>query len=205
MKKNIMLSLLVTILVCIISMGNVNAATATPIFGGKLAGGINSVTYFQESNLLLDSRYGSEINKAFNNWKTNSNPMNGYGKAQNNLTSKIDFYLKSNSFSLLDSNTLAITQMYSAKTAGNATDGVGTPLTNLSQNWAFAKIFINDNTMGSLSSSQKQGTITHEIGHAFGLAHNNSNPNSIMCQTGAGRSTQVVQEVDNVSLRYLYS
>lgn len=39
---------------------------------------------------------------------------------------------------------------------------------------------------------------------AFGLAHNNQNPNSIMCQTKYNRQVQRVQKVDNDALNKLY-
>lgn len=44
----------------------------------------------------------------------------------------------------------------------------------------------------------------HEIGHAFGLDHNNSNQYSIMCQMEFGRQVQSVQAVDNTALNGLY-
>ena len=40
----------------------------------------------------------------------------------------------------------------------------------------------------------------HEFGHAFGLSHRISDKYSIMCQTGAGR---VVQRVDQASHNYI--
>ena len=42
------------------------------------------------------------------------------------------------------------------------------------------------------------------MGHAFGLMHNNSNQNSIMCQTGYGRIVQRVQSVDNDAINRKY-
>lgn len=42
------------------------------------------------------------------------------------------------------------------------------------------------------------------MGHAFGLAHNNSNPYSVMCQLGEGRKVQRVQRVDNEPIKRKY-
>lgn len=42
------------------------------------------------------------------------------------------------------------------------------------------------------------------MGHAFGLDHNNPNPKSIMCQTGAGREVQRVQKTDSDAINRLY-
>ena len=43
------------------------------------------------------------------------------------------------------------------------------------------------------------------MGHAFGLAHNNSNVNSIMCQTSHSRAVQRVQQVDNDAVKSKYN
>jgi predicted Zn-dependent protease len=56
----------------------------------------------------------------------------------------------------------------------------------------------------SFTNSQAQGTTTHEVGHALGLAHDNNNIYSIMCQTGYGRAVQTVQKVDNDAINILY-
>ena len=56
----------------------------------------------------------------------------------------------------------------------------------------------------SFSNDQALGTLIHEMGHAFGLAHYNSNPNSIMCQTNKGRKVQRVQKTDNDTINAIY-
>ena len=56
----------------------------------------------------------------------------------------------------------------------------------------------------SFTNEQVQGTITHEMGHAFGLNENYSNQNSIMCQLGNGRKVQRVQVVDNNAINRKY-
>lgn len=61
-----------------------------------------------------------------------------------------------------------------------------------SSNWTYAEVHINDSVYSSASVSNNAalGTTIHEMGHMFGLAHYNSNPYSIMCQTGSGRLSQ---------------
>ncbi len=72
------------------------------------------------------------------------------------------------------------------------------------ENWLFAEIHINKPIINSLSSYDQQGTIIHEFGHAWGLAHNQTNPNSIMCQLGSGRKVNTVQQVDNDAFNSKY-
>lgn len=49
------------------------------------------------------------------------------------------------------------------------------------------------------------GTIRHEMGHAFGLKHNDTNPQSIMCSLIYGRTVNTVQLTDNNAAVSLYS
>ena len=56
----------------------------------------------------------------------------------------------------------------------------------------------------NFSNEQATGIIIHEFGHAFGLDHNNTNVNSIMCQTSYGRVVQKVQKVDNDAILSKY-
>ncbi len=71
-------------------------------------------------------------------------------------------------------------------------------------NYVFTRIYLNDTTMHNLSISNMSGTIAHVIGHTLGLAHNNTNVNSIMCQTAYGRVVQTVQAIDNTAVVNLY-
>ncbi len=103
----------------------------------------------------------------------------------------MDFYSESDSY-WSQRGILAETQLYAN---GSTVD----PNMN---NWSYAEIHINDYEFkkSSFSNEQAQGTIIHEMGHAFGLAHNNLNPYSIMCQTNSRRVSQRVQKVDNDAL-----
>ncbi|MBQ6367669.1 MAG: matrixin family metalloprotease [Erysipelotrichaceae bacterium] len=81
--------------------------------------------------------------------------------------------------------------------------------------WYYAEIHINDDqfTQSTFSDAAAGGTIRHEMGHAFGLAHNNCNPNSIMHQyytynpcdnTYEYRVVQTIQQTDNTAINNLY-
>lgn len=111
----------------------------------------------------------------------------------------MDFYSKKKTYwsaSIRDS-ILAETQHF---------DNSENKINNGERNWYYAKILINDDKFreNSFTNEQAQGTIIHEMGHAFGLMHNNSNQNSIMCQTGYGRIVQRVQSVDNDAINRKY-
>lgn len=73
-------------------------------------------------------------------------------------------------------------------------------------NWLYTEIYIKDDNYkkSSFSNDQALGTLIHEMGHAFGLAHYNSNPNSIMCQASKGRNVQRVQKTDNDTINAIY-
>lgn len=75
------------------------------------------------------------------------------------------------------------------------------------ENWNYADIYLNDPVLRSddVSNFNCQGTITHEFGHAFGLKHYNTNPTSIMCQIGAGRTVNVPAYCDNCAINNKYN
>ena len=55
-----------------------------------------------------------------------------------------------------------------------------------------------------MTKNGRKGTIAHEAGHAFGLAHNQGNPKSIMCQTKYGRAVSSAQICDLKGINHLY-
>jgi hypothetical protein len=64
------------------------------------------------------------------------------------------------------------------------------------------KMCFNDYHFETMSSGQRQKTIMHEIGHALGLDHNNSDITSIMCQ--GKRSQTTLNDDDKAGYDYLY-
>lgn len=76
-------------------------------------------------------------------------------------------------------------------------------------NWLYSEICLNSEKLPNYETAKQQGTITHEMGHAFGLHHYNTNAYSIMCQsyvsgTGLRRLVETVQQEDNDAINAKY-
>lgn len=71
------------------------------------------------------------------------------------------------------------------------------------EDWDYARIFIN--RYRSIPDTERTCVIVcHEMGHAFGLAHTNSQPENIMCQEASGRTTHNPSADDAAGINYLY-
>lgn len=66
--------------------------------------------------------------------------------------------------------------------------------------WTYCFVLLNRN----YGIDIPQSTFTHEIGHVLGLAHQNNNPNSIMCQEYYGRVATEPSSTDRFSLTLKY-
>ncbi|MGO4588283.1 matrixin family metalloprotease [Paenarthrobacter sp. 2TAF44] len=174
-----------------------SAHAATPIFGHRYQNGVGSIGAW----LNYGSGVGNwewAISSATNNWMYPgwNNPVYIHF-VTSNLGSTLDFHQNNDAYFGGGMITLARTSFFSS------TGGTVNPS---SSNWTYAEVHINNNVYASSSTSNEAaiGTTVHEIGHAFGLAHYNGNPFSIMCQTAYGRTVQRVAAIDNDAVNSLY-
>lgn len=161
------------------------ATTPTPTFSYNLTWNIRSIYYYTDS--AAQSGYGTPISNAAQNWYYPgwTNSLYPASRTTNQSNSAIDFH----------------TYWNEADGANGYTDwrifGSSTVIDPDSTNWDWAAIYLNVYSLSGRSQEYIQGVVAHEMGHAFGLAHNNTNPNSIMCQAISGRAVYTVQQFDN--------
>lgn len=199
-SKSIIIKSLFTLFLFIFSLLPKNVNAITPAFYGRYSQGV--------SNVAIWLNYGSGVGywesyivNARNNWLRPgwANDIGSMPFVNSNYGSKMDFHLQNNSFWWMypPNSVLAQTKFYNSS---------GQQIDPNSGNWFFAEIHINHDAYSqpSVSNDAALGTTIHEMGHAFGLAHDNNNPYSIMCQTGYGRIVQRVQWVDNEALNRKY-
>jgi hypothetical protein len=174
-----------------------NAFATTPTFGHVYQNGVGNVSAWLNTASGV-GYWSTYITGGANNWMYPgwSNPIY-INFVSSNYGSTMDFHLNYSSYFLGGYNTLAQTKFFNSS---------GVEISPTSANWAYAEIHINDDAYRNpgFTNAQAQGTTIHEMGHAFGLAHDQGNPYSIMCQTAAGRIVQSVQKVDNDAINILY-
>lgn len=174
-----------------------NVSAATPYYGKKFQNGVGNISVWLDYSSGV-GYWQSFITLAANNWMytgVGANPIYINFVGSNN-GSNIDFYRRNNSF-WSNSGILAETRFYLFS---------GSQIVPTSSNWYYTNIYINHDEYSkpSFTDEQARGTTIHEMGHAFGLAHYNTNVYSVMCQTGYGRVAQRVQKTDNDTINILY-
>lgn len=170
----------------------------TPSFlGHKYVGGsVADVTVWINYNSGV-GYWETYINGGINNWMYTGWANDIYmRKVSSNYGSKMDFHQNSDAYFGAGQGVLAQTEFFSSSGS----------ISPWNSDWTYAEVHINNDMYRrpSFTNEQAQGTTIHEMGHAFGLAHSNDNPYSIMCQTGSGRIVQRVQKVDNDTINLLY-
>lgn len=166
---------LIVFLICFISsitMIHAASDTPTPVYKKKLMYGVDRVTiYIDDKGSPRASYWEILIENAVNNWMYTgygANPFYGIF-VDSNVGSNIDIYAKERSFfgefayivlsevAWLDINEKSIHPDYN--------------------DWYSTTIYLNDAYLreDEISNEEATGTFAHEIGHAFGLAHNGTN------------------------------
>lgn len=160
----------------------ISAVTLGNVYGHKMTGGIGNVSiYIDNKTHPYATYYQRLIKNAVTNWDNTGFGLNKfeYVYVSSSNGSKIDIYNRYGSYFGNDSsNVLASTSFYNSSEI---------KVDQHYYDWYSATINLNDDVLSldTVSNAAATGTFAHEIGHAFGLAHNNSIPNSIMCPTGA--------------------
>ena len=177
---------------CMLAMSNV-AFALVPTIGGYFSRGVSSMCYYVDSTA---SSYTSNINTGINRWTNSGYSPSNYinmTAVSSNYATHVDYYAQPAEDFALPLCT-AETLFFSS----SGMNGSGTVP------YYYTEVRINTDEFPSLTSFQKIGTMAHEFGHALGLAENNSNTSSIMCQLGSGRTVNTVSQEDYATVVNIY-
>lgn len=195
---------------------NVFALTLVLFFYSTTAHAYNTFNdhtrYGQLSNIYFyigdtANEYSTVINAGANAWNlspvhhTAIQPIVGFS---NGSPSNSSVYFLAQDFGQTanQNGIIAQTQFYVEDSANSTirdvTDNLG------SVDWNVNAIYVNTTIMSTLNVFNEQGSMCHELGHALGLAHNQANPYSIMCQLGYGRLVNGPGSDDVDGIKHLY-
>ncbi len=164
------------------------SVTEPPLFKHRLTWNIESINYYVDDSA---SKYTNPIEKAANNWV-----YTGYG--YNRLypfTQTTNKQMSAADFTTYNSNDGINAITYHYIPCIEYID-FGRPVDPQVEDWTYCEIELNTYNMDTFAFNTRQGVIAHEMGHLFGLMHNDLNSYSIMCQYATGRQVYTVQQVD---------
>lgn len=153
--------------------------------------------YYYESG--FDSTYSNYIATAVSQWVHTSNEgphvktSISIRKTTNKSLALFEFEKAD-----LDSNIGGTTRYYLNQTEVTLERGA------LPKNYGWSKMFINPSALQTIPEKHRIGTISHELGHAMGLSHQNLRPASIMCQYKNGRTATRADATDCNTINHLY-
>lgn len=177
---------------CTLAMSSA-AFALVPKIGGYLSRGVDNMCYYVDSTA---SEYTSYINTGINRWTNSGHSPSDFinmTAVSSNYATDVDYYgYPGEDFLILSA--IAQTEFFSS----SGVNGSGLVP------YYYAEIRINEDNISDLTSFQKIGTMAHELGHAMGLAENNSNRSSIMCQLSSGRTVNTVSAEDYATVVDIY-
>lgn len=188
MKKNFIFAFIISLLI----LPSFVFAADTPAMGGILDRNVSRVsTYIGEGA----TSFQTLILRAADNW---SNPGwasdVGFAYAPNNQGTMLDIYCYPKSEFGGSTKILGQTRWY---------DKEGNYLWPSSGTYRYSVIKCNTDALNTLSINRRTATFAHEMGHAFGLDHNDDNQNSIMFYNNYYQAL-TVQKVDTNTINRLY-
>ncbi len=194
MKKSLVVILL--ILVLSISTSNVFAIVPTYPNNAKFNRGVGNVCYYVDSSVSSNTWY---INDAINNWVDT-----GYGwnpiyvtPVSSNYATHIDFYgmYEGNGDTIIGDGVLGYVSFWDINS-----NLVVTPPEAPERDYFYTELVYN------LTENYRPDIVfRHEIGHTFGLFHDDYNPYSIMYPNVDGMKINTVQKTDHDTINYLYN
>jgi hypothetical protein len=198
LKKKTLVMLFFLVLVSVVSMSN-TAGAYTTFNGHKMSSGIgnygkNTKFYWVDSSV---STYSTKIANAFDRWIYSTKyagitTPTSYRDTTVKSASTIDFYGVSN-LSELGTDVIGVTNFFVNQTK----------VIPSTQNWYWAKIRLAKNLMSSYPQYQ-QTTISHEIGHAFGLDHVNNQLMDSSVTDAYNLGIQYPRKDEYSGINYLY-
>lgn len=191
MKRNI-LNIGILSTCCTLALSS-TAFALVPTIGGYMSRGVDNMCYYVDSTA---SAYTSYINTGISRWTNGGHSPSDFinmTAVSSNYATAVDYYAQ-NEEEFIAGYALAETVHFSA--SGMSGSGVSP--------YYYAEILINKGTFPDCTSFEKIGTMAHEFGHAMGLAENNRNTSSIMCQLSSGRTVNTVSNEDYATVVSIY-
>lgn len=181
---------------CLIQHTVLLAQAMTPTWenDAKFTRGVSNTTYYisDSATMYRESFYTAGDNWMYTEWG-NAIQMN---QAENNLGTQIDFYAKTyEEDPTLGAYTSAYVSFWDEKGDPVSAPGYGPDV-----NYFYTELTANKRLF---PEDEQVIILTHEMGHAFGLAHSND-PYSIMYPYYEEILVDTVQKVDNDTINYLY-